>query len=183
MSVNAEVKMDPVGALQAKFAEHLHSVSNAHGDAAVTLRRDGLREVLMFLRDEPGLSFNFLMDVVGVDYLTHPESRPARFEVVYQLYSLRWGHRLRVKVPVRINETLPTVSDLWASADWGERETWEMYGIVFEGHPNLKRLLTHKDFVGFPLRKDYPTKKRQPLSESDTMMDEMEKRLKFKGLK
>jgi len=86
-------------------------------------------------------------------------------------------------VPVRVNESLPTLSDLWASADWGDRETGEMYGIEFEGHPNLKRLLTHKDFVGFPLRKDYPAKKRQPLSESDTMVDEMEKRLKFKGLK
>lgn len=183
MTQTNQVKLDPIDALQGRFSHHLEAVSSAHGDVAVVVSRAGLREVMAFLRDEAGLNFNFLMDVVGVDYLTHPEPRKTRFEVVYQLYSLHWGHRLRVKVGVNVGQTLPTLCDMWASADWGERETWEMFGIEFEGHPNLKRLLTHKDFIGYPLRKDYPTKKRQPLSESDTMVDEMEKRLRFKGLK
>lgn len=169
--------------LQAKFTDAILGTHQFRGDETVIVRREDVHTLLAFLRDEPGLEFNFLMDVAAVDYLTYPTPTPTRFEVVYHLYSLRWGHRLRVKVPVNVGQSVPTVSDLWESANWAERETWEMFGIGFDGHPNLKRLLTHKDFVGYPLRKDYPVKKRQPLFESDTMEDEMEKRLKFKGLK
>lgn len=178
-----DAKLHPIEALQGRFADSLLGTSHFRGDDAVVVKVQALREVMAFLRDEPGLAFNFLMDVGGVDYLTYPEPRAKRFEVVYHLYSLRWGHRLRVKVQVSSGEKVSTLSDLWASADWGERECWEMYGIVFDGHPNLRRLLTHKDFVGYPLRKDYPLKKRQPLSESDTMVEEMDERLRFKGLK
>lgn len=176
-------KANPAEALAARYPGVIPCGDVLGGDLAFRTEPASLREVLGFLRDEPGLEFNFLMDVSGVDYLTHPTPRPKRYEVAYQLYSLRWGHRLRIRVALNPGESVPTVSDLWASADWGERETWEMYGIVFDGHPNLKRLLTHKDFVGHPLRKDYPTKKRQALSESDTLVDEMEQRLRFKGLK
>ena len=135
---------------------------------------------------------NMLMDLTIVDYLTFPKNRPvgdyagaadARFEVVYHFYSVTKGHRVRLKAPVAQGESIPSAHALYASADWMEREAWEMYGVKFAGHPNLKRLLTHMDFVGYPLRKDFPLKKRQPLSESDSLMDEMEKRLRFKGLK
>ena len=140
----------------------------------------------------PSLAFNFLMDFTITDYLTFPQNRPvvdylgaegARFEVVYHFYSLTKGHRLRLKAPVAHGETVATATELYASANWMEREAWEMYGVTFLGHQNLKRLLTHKDFVGYPLRKDFPLKKRRPTSESDSMMDEMEARLRFKGLK
>ncbi|HEY9724342.1 MAG TPA: NADH-quinone oxidoreductase subunit C, partial [Oscillatoriaceae cyanobacterium] len=119
----------------------------------------------------------------AVDYLLYPEPKAARFEVVYHLFSSSTGRRVRIKTPVNLGEGVETATSLWVTADWMERECWEMYGIQFEGHPNLKRLMTHKDFVGYPLRKDYPLKKRQPLFESDTLWDEMEKRLHFKGLK
>lgn len=169
--------------LQTKFTDSVLGTHAFRGDETVIIRPEDVHAVLAFLKDAPGLEFNFLMDVTAVDYLTYPEPKPTRFEVVYHLYSLRWGHRVRIKAPVNAGGRVASVADLWESADWAERETWEMYGIVFDGHPNLKRLLTHKDFVGYPLRKDYPVKKRQPLFESDTMEDEMAKRLKFKGLK
>lgn len=88
----------------------------------------------------------------------------SRFEVVYHLYSLEKNHRLRVKVPVEENDcVVPTATDLWAAADWFEREAWDMFGIRFDGHPHLKRILMYEEFVGHPLRKDYPVNKRQPL--------------------
>ena len=87
-----------------------------------------------------------------------------RFEVVYHFYSSRHNHRLRVKVPLTAAEpTLASLTDLWASANWYEREVWDMFGIGFTGHPNLTRILMYEEFQGFPLRKDYPVRKRQPL--------------------
>lgn len=169
--------------LQAQFGDAVLETHQFRGDETVVVKRDAIVPVLRFLRDTAGCDFNFLMDLTIVDYLTFPQPKPARFEVVYHLYSLKHGHRIRIKAPVNPGESLPTVHELWVAADWMEREAWEMFGVKFEGHPNLKRLLTHKDFVGYPLRKDYPLKKRQPLAESDSMWDEMEKRMKLKGLK
>lgn len=182
-AATTEAKPTITQRIQAKFGDAVLSTHAFRGDETVVIRREDVHTVLAFLRDDPGMAFNYLMDVAAVDYLTFPEPKAARYEVVYHLFSLSLGHRVRIKTPVAANQSVPTVSDLWESADWAERETWEMFGIVFDGHPNLKRLLTHMDFVGHPLRKDYPTKKRQPLAESDTLMDEMEKRLRFKGLK
>ena len=93
-----------------------------------------------------------------------PEGTQTRFEVVYHFYSLSKNHRLRLKVPVEEkNPEVDSLTSFWASADWFEREVWDMFGIVFKGHPNLKRILMYKEFVGHPLRKDYPVNKRQPL--------------------
>lgn len=169
--------------LQERFASSIVSTHAFRGDETVVVKREALIDVLRFLRDTPGLDFNFLMDLTAVDYLTYPESKPARFEVAYHLFSMKHATRIRIKVPVNVGESVASATVLWAAADWLERECWEMFGIKFEGHPNLKRLMTHIDFVGHPLRKDYPLKKRQPLRESDTLWDEMEKRLRFKGLK
>jgi NADH:ubiquinone oxidoreductase subunit C len=162
------------------------------GDETVVVKRESIVPAVTMLRDDPELAMNFLMDRTITDYLMFPANRPvgdypgakdARFEVVYHFYSLTKGHRFRLKAPVATGESVDTLSGLYASADWMEREAWEMYGVKFAGHPNLKRLLTHQDFVGYPLRKDFPLKKRQPLSETDTLMDEMEQRLHLKGLK
>jgi len=93
-----------------------------------------------------------------------PEGNASRFEVTYHFYSLSKNHRIRLKVP--LDEKSPEVDSLtalWASADWFEREVWDMFGIVFKNHPNLKRILMYEEFVGHPLRKDYPVNKRQPL--------------------
>jgi NADH/F420H2 dehydrogenase subunit C len=170
-------------AIQDRFGDQVLETNAFRGDETVILRLDALEPVLRFLRDEPGLEFNFLMDIGGVDYLTYPASKRERMEVVYHLYSLRWGHRVRIKVPVPFQGHVASVHHLWESADWAERECWEMFGITFDGHPNLRCLLTHKDFKGHPLQKSYQLKKRQVLNESDTMVEEMEARLVFKGLK
>lgn len=172
-------------ALTALLAERFGaSVLEHHaqaGDETVVVTPEAVHDVLAYLKEEQ--AFNYLMDVTTVDYLTYPTPKRARFEVVYHLFSLTTKRRIRVKTPAELGGSVPTATDLWAGADWFEREAWEMYGVSFAGHPNLKRLMTHVEFVGHPLRKDYPLKKRQPLSEADSLMDEMDARLKLKGLK
>jgi len=116
--------------------------------------------VLALLRDERELAFDMLTDVTAVDLL--PQT--PRFEMVYHLYSTVRNHRVRIKARVpeedaRIASAVP----LYASADWMEREVWDMYGIRFAGHPDLRRLLLYEEFEGHPLRKDYPKERRQPL--------------------
>ncbi len=106
-----------------------------------------------------------LADLTAVDYSKFPgrEDGP-RFEVVYHLLSVPHNHRLRVKVRVSEDDpVVPTASGLWPIADWFEREVWDMFGLRFAGHPNPKRLLLYEEFVGHPLRKDYPINRRQPL--------------------
>lgn len=129
------------------------------GQVIARVRRENLRAVLKACKEDPRLQFDFLMDVVGVDYL----GQTPRFEVVYLLFSSVTHHRLRVQVRVEEGESLPSMVGLWASADWAEREVWDMYGIKFEGHPNLKRILLFEEFEGHPLRKDYPTERRQKI--------------------
>ncbi|MCZ7644302.1 MAG: NADH-quinone oxidoreductase subunit C [Planctomycetota bacterium] len=122
-------------------------------------------DVLRFLRDEPAFNFAMLTDVTALDHLKLPASMEhwarERFAVVYHLNSLEHGARLRVKayVPEEPCE-IDSVSGVWASANWGEREVFDMYGIVFRGHPDLRRILTPDHFDGHPLRKDYPLKGR-----------------------
>jgi NADH-quinone oxidoreductase subunit C len=134
------------------------------GQHAVTIGPEDLRGLLTWLRDD--LGFDYLMDVGGVDYLGYPEDeREWRFEVVYQLYSMSRNHRFRVKVAVRDDAvTVPSVWDLWGVANWMEREVWDLFGVRFTGHPNLRRIMCHDDFVGHALRKDYPIARRQKLS-------------------
>ena len=112
------------------------------------------------MRDDPELEFEMLTDLTAVDYL----GEQPRFEVVYHFYSVAKNHRLRVKV--RVPEDDPVVASAvpyYASANWMEREVFDLYGIRFEGHPDLRRILLYEEFEGHPLRKDYPKEKRQPL--------------------
>ncbi|MBI2015358.1 MAG: NADH-quinone oxidoreductase subunit C [Candidatus Rokubacteria bacterium] len=140
--------------------------THAHrGDHTAVVARDALRAVLAWCRDEPALAFDMLMDLTAVDDLKFPgrEDGP-RFEVVYHLYSVAHNHRLRVKVRVDEDDAVvPTATGLWPIADWFEREVWDMFGVRFAGHPDLRRLLMYEEFVGHPLRKDYPIERRQPL--------------------
>ena len=146
-----------------KFGVAILATHNFRGDETVTVKRESVVEVLGALKENPEFDFNVLMDLSAVDYQTFGEPR-ARFEVVYHLYSLEKNHRLRVKVPVEEGDCiLPTATGIWPAADWYEREVWDMFGIQFQGHPNLKRILMYEEFVGHPLRKDYPVNKRQPL--------------------
>ncbi len=162
------------------------------GDETVILRRDFLLEVSQFLKDDPALQMNFLMDLTAVDYSAFgkspapaffassgvvvspssqiPDENPwpgpqdARFAVAYHFYSLEHKHRLRLVVPVEeADAEVESLTSLWAGADWLEREVWDMFGIRFRGHSDLKRILMYDEFEGHPLRKDYPVNKRQPL--------------------
>lgn len=106
------------------------------------------------LKQDPKYKFNFLSDIGGVDYLT----RTPRFEVVYHLFSIELNHRLRLKCPLPEGAGIPSVCKIWSCADWHEREAFDMFGIEFSGHPNLKRIYMADDFIGFPLRKDFPVR-------------------------
>ena len=135
------------------------------GDATAVVERAALIDALRFCRDDSGLDFDVLMDLTAVDYSKYPgrEDGP-RFDVVYHLYSVPHNHRLRVKVRVDEDEaSVPTAVGLWPIANWFEREVWDMFGVRFTGHPDLRRLLMYEEFVGHPLRKDYPINRRQPL--------------------
>jgi NADH-quinone oxidoreductase subunit C len=130
------------------------------GDATAVIREFYLLDTMHFLRGDPALAFDMLSDVCAVDYLP----RVPRFEVVYHLYSVAKNHRLRVKVLVDDpTPSVPSLVEIWPSANWMEREVWDLYGIRFEGHPDLRRILLYEEFEGHPLRKDYPKERRQPL--------------------
>jgi NADH-quinone oxidoreductase subunit C len=140
------------------------------GDATILVERERIRETLRTLRDHEELKFNFLMDLTAVDYL----GRDPRFEVVYHLASIdteprgtepcRMRQRLRVKVPVPEDPcVVDSATELWPAANWMEREVFDLYGVSFKGHPDLRRILLYEQFEGHPLRKDYPKERRQPL--------------------
>lgn len=146
--------------LQATIPEAVEQVSVPQGDATVLIRPEWLRRVMEFLKNDSRLQFNLLVDVTAVDYL----GRRPRFEVVYHLLSMANKRRLRVKLRVDGDDpVVESITHLWGSANWLEREVWDMFGIRFAGHPNLKRILMYEEFEGHPLRKDYPMRKRQPL--------------------
>ncbi len=128
--------------------------------AVVIVPRAGVLEALRALRDDPELSFDMLADLTAVDYL----GREPRYEVVYQLNSLGRGHRLRVKAGVPGDDArIASATPVWNAALWAEREVWDLFGIRFDGHPDLRRILMYPEFEGHPLRKDYPVDRRQPL--------------------
>ena len=159
--------MTPLQRIQEKFSKETIETHAFRGDETVIIRPGALRAVAKFLKETPELDFNFLMDLTAVDYLFFAGGRiqkEFRFEVVYHFYSLKTNQRLRLKVPVEEeNPEIDTLCDLWASANWYEREVWDMFGIRFKGHPNLKRILMYEEFQGHALRKDYAFDKRQPL--------------------
>ena len=146
--------------LETGIGELLPKNSN---DEFIFVKKEGVRELLTALRDGKDYKFNVLMDLSAVDYL-HWEEKECRFELHYNLYSLEKKHRLFVKV--KIKETDPVIDSavsIWPAADWYEREVWDMFGIRFSGHPNLKRILMYEGFKGHALRKDYRYNQRQPI--------------------
>ena len=152
--------------LKERFGAAVVATASAHGNEMATVERAHSHEILAFLRDDAETSFDFLSDVTAVDYLAYPPAgRTPRYEVVYQLYSTAKKHRLRIKVglPDEDNPAIDSVVDLWPGAGWLEREVWDLYGIKFTGHPDLRRILMYEEFVGHPLRKDYLINRRQPL--------------------
>lgn len=148
--------------LQRERAAALVETGSYAGDEIAVVHRDQIIDVLTLLRDHAETKMNMLTDLTVVDYL----GQQPRFEVVYQLYSIPLKHRVRVKV--RIGDAqdecwVPSACGLWHAANWAEREAWDLYGVRFEGHPDLRRILMYDEFIGHPLRKDYPQNGRQPL--------------------
>ena len=147
--------------LSERFGAMILETHAFRGDETIVIRREGLLQICRFLKEDPKLDFDFLADITAVDYLG---KKQPRFEAVYHMLSLRTGHRLRVKAPVPEGEPeLDSLIPLWKGANWLEREVWDMFGIRFRGHPDLKRILLYEEFRGHPLRKDYPVNQRQPL--------------------
>ena len=182
-----------IQAVSDRFPAAVRASHSYRGDATVLLSREFLVEVARTLKEDPAFQMNFLMDLTAVDFSTFgtkrspaffahsgvavgpspeiPDQDPwpgppgsARFVVVCHLFSLALKHRLRLEVPVdEADAEVDSLTSVWASADWLEREVWDMFGIRFRGHPNLKRILLYDEFVGHPLRKEYPVNRRQPL--------------------
>ena len=138
--------------IASKAGEHVVAWEIGLGELMVTTSRDGVIRLMKLLRDDPNCLFKVLIDVTAADY---PE-RAERFEVVYNLLSLSHNQRIRVKVGTDENEPVPSVTQLFNSAGWFEREVWDMYGVFFTDHPDLRRMLTDYGFEGPPLRKAFP---------------------------
>ena len=150
---------DILGGLAARFGDDVLKTSAAFGDPTIVIRREALGRIANELRNPPH-EFGMLLDLTCVDY---PE-RAERFEMVYHLYSIQ--RKLRLRIKCALNGATPVVDSLtpyWKSASWMEREVFDMFGVRFEGHPDLRRLFMNEEFEGHPLRKDYPLRKRQPM--------------------
>ena len=139
-------------ATKAALGSHVQSSKTAFGEVTLTVARDRIVSVLQKLRDDPELQFEVLLDITGVDW----PAREERFDVVYHLLSMRKNQRIRVKLTTDEIEPVPSVIEVFPTANWLERETYDMYGILFSGHPDLRRILTDYGFEGHPLRKDFP---------------------------
>jgi NADH-quinone oxidoreductase subunit C len=137
------------------FVEGIASHSLVRGELTLLVKRDAIIEIVRFLRDDAQCKFISITDICGVDYPERPE-RPERFEVVYHLLSPTRNLRVRLKLSTDDSTPVPSLTELFPGADWYEREAYDLYGILFSGHPDLRRLLTDYGFDGHPLRKDFP---------------------------
>lgn len=182
-----------IQAVRDRFPQAVRAAHAFRGDATVIIDRQSLLEVARALKTDPAFQMSFLMDLTAVDYSAFGAKQPTaffahsgvavkpspeipaeepwpgrpgpeRFAVVCHFFSWPLKHRLRLEVPVdEADPEIDSLTSLWASANWLEREVWDMFGVRFRGHPNLKRILMYEEFTGHPLRKDYPVNKRQPL--------------------
>ena len=146
--------------IQQRLGPKIVDVLQAQGDDVLILDRAGLRESFRLLKDDKELDYDFLSDITAVDYW---QKKEPRFEVVYQLLSRSQRRRLRLRVPVPENDpAVESLTPLWCGANFLEREVWDLFGIRFIDHPYLRRILLYDEFVGYPLRKDYPVNLVQP---------------------
>jgi len=142
------------------FGDVVRYYNAFRGDETIFIDRHAWLEVLKFLKEDQAFAFNYLVDITCVDYM----GQKPRFEIVAHLLSFSTMNRLRMKARVPEDDpTIESLSHLWRGANWFEREVYDMFGIVFKNHPDLRRVLLYEEFVGHPLRKDYPLKKSQPL--------------------
>ena len=158
------------------FASEILSTEDLRGDVTYVVKPVRIREMIRFLKTLERCPFNVMMDLFAMDYLKTAEEMPERFAVIYNLYSLpltptaaagdTGPSNARVRLKAYVSEAKPeidSIHDLYKAANWFEREAWDLYGVVFSGHPHLQRILCHNEFVGHPLRKDYPSDQYQRL--------------------
>lgn len=150
-----ELWKSQVAQLQANFPTAIEDVRMPPAAATdvpiIFVRKESIVEVLEYVKHDPAFEYGFLADLTATD-----EESEFRFEIVYNLYSMSRHNRIRFKVRVRENEECPTLTSVWVAANWPEREVYDMFGVKFSGHPNLRRILMDERWVGYPLRKDYP---------------------------
>lgn len=148
--------------LQERFGAKILAVDSFRGDDEALVAPDAWHEVALFLRDDAACTMDHFIDLTAVDY---PEREPdePRFDVLVSMRSQRKNHRVRLKTRVRDGQLLDSLTSVWSGANWTEREVFDLFGVRFKGHPDLRRILMYEEFVGHPLRKDYPISKTQPL--------------------
>src|SRR5690606_5348047 len=156
------------------MADAVFEVRIDRGELMVRVQRSHLLELLKFLRDDSNCQFRYLVDIAGVDYPAEEE----RFEIVYNLLSVKQNQRVRVKVTTDEETPVPSATSLFSTAGWYEREVWDLFGVLFSGHPDLRRLLTDYGFEGHPLRKDFPL-----TGYVEVRYDDLQKRVVYEPVK
>ncbi|HEY8428668.1 MAG TPA: NADH-quinone oxidoreductase subunit C [Sandaracinaceae bacterium] len=148
--------------LKAQLSDRILETSSFRGDDQAIVAPRDWKTVALFLRDDPQCLMDHFLDITAADY---PEREPElpRFDVLFIVRSMKLNHRVRIKTRIGDGESLASLVDVWPGANWAEREVFDMFGVRFEGHPDLRRILLYDEFVGHPLRKDYPIGKTQPL--------------------
>jgi NADH-quinone oxidoreductase subunit C len=173
-NMNTENLLDLATHIESRMADAVRSTQIVVGELTVLAERDHILPLLRFLRDDQQCNFETLIDICGVDY---PE-RNERFEVVYHLLSMRMNHRVRVRIRADEETAVASCVPIWPAANWFEREAFDMYGIQFSDHPDLRRILTDYGFEGFPLRKDFPL-----TGHYEVRYDDLEKRVIYEPVK
>jgi NADH-quinone oxidoreductase subunit C len=161
--------------LELRQSDAIVSTAITHDELTVTIQPRSLVGFVEFLKTDGSCRFSSLVDITAID---HPERAGARFDVVYHFLSMYQNHRIRVKVAVREDEMVPSITSVHPSANWFEREVFDMFGILFSGHPDLRRILTDYGFRGHPLRKDFPT-----TGYTEVRYDEAQKRVIYEPVK
>ena len=170
----SEALQELAALIEMKRSDAVESIDIGHGELTVTANLAHLKSLVEFLRDDAACRFSSLVDITAIDL---PE-RVARFDMVYHFLSMYRNHRIRVKVAVREDEMVPSITDTYPAANWFEREVFDMFGILFTGHPDLRRILTDYGFRGHPLRKDFPT-----TGYTEVRYDEVLKRVVYEPVK
>jgi len=180
--MNLDFPKEKIDRIKARYGEAIESVVTENTDVPIFyVKRDKIVEFLSSIREEEGLEYNFLSDLTAIDDnppanipdyglgRVVPAGGDHRFVVVYQLFSMKFLDRIRIKVRLRESEECPTMTVLWKAANWLEREVFDMYGIRFSEHPNMTRIMLDQRWVGHPQRKDYPIKRYQRFEGSATL--------------
>ncbi len=167
-NMNIENLVDLAAHIESRMADAVRSTQIVVGELTILAERDHILPLLRFLRDDQQCNFETFIDLCGVDY----PARTERFEVVYHLLSMRMNHRVRIRIRADEETAVPSCVPIWPAANWFEREAFDMYGIQFSDHPDLRRILTDYGFEGFPLRKDFPL-----TGNYEVRYDDLEKRV------